>query len=53
MFAYKTTNLYDMPPNQYKMLLNNNITKVYHKADSKAKRNIDKWAKKNSSKNWT
>ena len=48
MFADKTTNLYEIeiPPGQYKTLLNNNITKMYRKADSNAKRNIDKEAKK-------
>ena len=46
MFADKTTNLYEMPPDQYKTLLNNNITKTYCKADSNAKRNIDQEAKK-------
>ena len=46
VFAEKTTNLYEMPPDQYKMLLNNNITKTYCKADSNAKQNIDKEAKK-------
>ena len=30
----KTTSLYEMPPNHYKTLLNNNITKVYLIADS-------------------
>ena len=35
-----------MPPDKYKMLLNNNITKTYRKANSNAKRNIDKEAKK-------
>ena len=35
-----------MPPNQCKTLLNNSITKTYRKADSNAKRNMDKEAKK-------
>ena len=35
-----------MPPNQCKTLLNNSITKTYCKADSNAKRNMDKEAKK-------
>ena len=35
-----------MPPDQYKMLLNNNITKTHRNANSNAKRNIDKEAKK-------
>ena len=46
MFADKTTNLYEMPPDQYKTLLNNDITKTYRKVDSNAKWNIDKEAKK-------
>ena len=33
-----------MPTDQYKTLLNNNITKTHDKADSNAKRNIDKEA---------
>ena len=45
-FADKTTNLYEMPLDQCKSLLNKNITKMYCKADSSAKRNIDKEAKK-------
>ena len=46
VFADKTTNLYEMPPHQYKTLLNNNITKTYRKADSNTKRNSNKEAKK-------
>ena len=46
VFADKTTNLYEMPPDQYKMLLNNHITKTYRKADCNTKRNIDQEAKK-------
>ena len=42
VFADKTTNLYEMLPDQYKTLLNNNITKMYHKVDSNAKLNINK-----------
>ena len=41
LFADKTTNLHEMPSDQRKMLLNNNITKTYRKADSNAKWNID------------
>ena len=37
VFADKTTNLYEMPPAQYKRLLNNNIPKMYCKVDSNAK----------------
>ena len=46
VFADKTTNLYENPPDQYKMLLNNIITKTYRKADSNAKQNTNKKAKK-------
>ena len=46
MFANKTTNLYEMPPDQYKTLLNNNITKTYRETNSNAKRDIDKEAEK-------
>ena len=46
VFPDKTMNLYEMPPDQYKTLLNNNITRTYRKVDSNAKRNIDKEAKK-------
>ena len=46
VFSDKTTNLYEMPPDQYRSLLNNNITKTYCKTDSNAKRNIDIEAKK-------
>ena len=45
VFADKTTKLHKMPPDQYKTLLNNNITITYRKASSNAKRNIDKEAK--------
>ena len=46
VFADKTMNLYEMPPDQYKMILKNNIMKMYCKADSNTKRNIDQKAKK-------
>ena len=46
VFTDKTASLYEMPPDQYKTLLNNNITKTYRKVDSNAKRNIDKETKK-------
>ena len=48
VLADKTKNLYEMTSNQYKTLLNKNITKIYRKAYSNAKRNIDKEAKKHS-----
>ena len=35
-----------MPPDQYKTLLNNNITKTYRNADPNAKRNIGQEAKR-------
>ena len=46
VFGNKTRNLHEMPPDQYKTLLNNNITKTYRYADSNAKRNIDQEAKR-------
>ena len=46
VFANKTRNLHEMPPDQYKTLLSNNITNTYRNADSNAKRNIDQEAKK-------
>ena len=46
VLANKPTFLYEMPPDQYKTLLMNNITKTDLKADSSAKRNINKEAKK-------
>ena len=45
VFADKTTNLNEMPLDQYKMLLNDNISKTYCKTDSNAKQSIDKEAK--------
>ena len=32
MFADKTTDLYEIPPNDYKRLLHGNITKIYKKS---------------------
>ena len=46
VFADNTANLYEMPPNQYKRWLNNNILKAYRKVDSNAKGSINKEAKK-------
>ena len=46
VFADETTNLYEMPTDQYTALLNNKITKTYRKADSNTKQNIDKEVKK-------
>ena len=45
VFADKTTNLYEIPPGQYRTLLSNNIAKIYRRADSNTKRNINKEAK--------
>ena len=45
VFADKTRNLYEMPPDQYKKWLNNNISKAYHKVDSNVKWSINKEAK--------
>ena len=33
IFADKTTNLYEMTPEQYKTILTNNVTKTYRKAE--------------------
>ena len=46
VFADKTMNLYYMPPNQYKTLPNNSITKTHCKLNSNAKRSSKKQAKK-------
>ena len=44
--ADKTTNLYKVPPDEYKKLLNDNITANYKKASTTAKTRIDREAKK-------
>ena len=46
VFADKTMNFNEISSDQYKTLLNNNITKVYHKTDPEAKRSIENEAKK-------
>ena len=45
IFASKTTNRYEMTPEQYKTILTNNVTKTYRKVDRSAQLNIDKEAK--------
>ena len=45
VFARKTTNLYEMIPEQYKTILSNNITKAYRKTKGRTQRNIDREAK--------
>ena len=42
IFDYKTTNLYEMTPEQYKT---NNVTKTYRKAERSTQLNIDREAK--------
>ena len=44
--ADKTTNLYKVPPDEYKKLLNDNITANYKKASTTVKTRIDREAKK-------
>ena len=43
--ADKTNNLYEIPPDHYKQLLKDNITKSYQKCDESTKQNINKEAK--------
>ena len=50
MFADKTTNLYEIPPNDYKRLLHENITKLYNKSTKRLK-NAIKMEAKHFSKN--
>ena len=45
IFADKTTNLYEMTPEQYKTILTNNVTKTYRKAERSTRLNIDREAK--------
>ena len=45
IFADKTTNLYEMTPEQYKTILTNNVTKTYRKAEQSTQLNIDREAK--------
>ena len=45
IFADKTTNLYEMTPEQYKTILTNNVTKTYRKAERSTQLNIDREAK--------
>ena len=45
IFADKTTNLYEMTPEQYKTILTNNVTKTYRKAERSTQITIDREAK--------
>ena len=45
IFADKTTNLYEMTPEQYKTILTNNVTKTYRKAERSTQLTIDREAK--------
>ena len=45
LFAHKTTNLYEMTPEQYKTILSNNVTKTYRKTKRSTQLNIDREAK--------
>ena len=45
IFADKTTNLYEMIPEQYKTILTNNVTKTYRKEERSTQITIDREAK--------
>ena len=45
IFADKTTNLYEMTPEEYKTIVTNNVTKTYLKAKRITQLNIDREAK--------
>ena len=45
MFAEKTTNLYEIPPNDYKRLLHESITKTYKKSTKRLANAINVEAK--------
>ena len=45
IFAGKSTNLYEMAPEQYKTILTTNVTKIYRKAERSTLLNIDREAK--------
>ena len=45
IFTDKTTNLYEMAPEQYKTILTNNATKTYRKAERSTQIIIDRKAK--------
>ena len=45
VFADKTTNLYEMTPEQYETILTNNVKKTYWKAERSTQLNVDKEAK--------
>ena len=44
-FADKTTDLYEVTPEQYKTILTNKVTKTYRKAELSTQMNIDREAK--------
>ena len=50
MFVDKTTNLYEIPPNDYKQLLHRNISKTY-KQSTKRMENAINMEAKNTAKN--
>ena len=45
IFADKTTNLYEVAPEQYKTILTNNVMNTYRKADRSIQLNIDRKSK--------
>ena len=45
VFVEKTTNLYELPPNDYKQLLHENTTKVYKKSTKRLENAINMEAK--------
>ena len=45
VFVEKTTKLYELPPNDYKQLLHENITKVYKKSTKRLENAINMEAK--------
>ena len=45
IFTDNTTNLYEMTPDQYKIILTNTVTKTYRKAERSTQLNIDREAK--------
>ena len=45
VFADKTTNMYEIPPNDYKRLLHENITKTYKKSTKRLENAINMEAK--------
>ena len=45
IFADKTTNLYEMTPEQYKTILTKNVVETYRKAEQSTQLHIDREAK--------